>query len=171
MYVGRNTGLSRFYSLDFLTQTIRNTGSFGIIFFTVIYIIGTLMNIPGMIFLFILFLIYDNFYGFSIGYISTLLAMVAHFQFTRSIAGVPFKEIKQPMIRKQLDNLVLHPIRTTVILRLLLFISPPVNYALALSPIRFRYFLLGSMIAMPVNLMLNFALTIYAKDWVIEFLT
>jgi uncharacterized membrane protein YdjX (TVP38/TMEM64 family) len=128
------------------------------------------MNIPGMIFLFILFLIYDNMFGLAVGYVSTLLAMVAHFQFTRSIAGVPFKEIKQPFIKKQLDNLVEKPIVTTIVLRLLLFISPPVNYALALSPIRFRYFLLGSMIAMPVNLILNFAITIYAKDWVIDFL-
>lgn len=127
------------------------------------------MNVPGMIFLFILFLVYDDMSGIAFGYGSTLLAMVAHFKFTRSIAGKPLGEIKQPFIRKQLSNLMHNPVKTTVILRLVLFISPPVNYALALSPLRFKHFLLGSMLAMPFNLIANYLLTVYAKDWMMSF--
>lgn len=142
---------------------------FGLIMFTIVYVIGTLMNIPGMIFLFILFLVYDDALGLVVGYLSTLLSMVAHFKFTRIVAGTPFAEIKQPYVRKQLDQLEAHPLRTTIILRLLLFISPPVNYALAFSGIRFKQFLVGSMIAMPFNLLANYFLTIYAKDWMMSF--
>jgi uncharacterized membrane protein YdjX (TVP38/TMEM64 family) len=168
MYIGRGSEFSQYFGLEFLTQIIQNTGLFGIIMFVVVYIIGTLMNIPGMIFLFILFLVYDDFTGLAVGYVSTLLSMIAHLEFTRAIAGKPLAEIKQPFLRKQLDNLMDHPIRTTVILRLILFISPPVNYALALSPIKFRHFVIGSMIAMPFNLTANFLLTIYAKDWMMK---
>ncbi|MCB9185640.1 MAG: VTT domain-containing protein [Flavobacteriales bacterium] len=168
MYVGRHSGMNRYFGLEYLTQTIKHTGSFGLIMFTIVYIIGTLMNIPGMIFLFILFLVYDDVVGLSVGYISTLLSMIAHFQFTRSIAGNPFGEIQQPFIRKQLNNLMARPIQTTVVLRLVLFISPPVNYALALSPLKFKHFLIGSMLAMPFNLAANYLLTIYAKDWMMS---
>lgn len=169
MYVGRHSTFSHFFHLDFLTQTMRNTGLFGLVMFTVIYIVGTLMNVPGMIFLFILFLVYDDVSGIAVGYVSTLLAMIAHFKFTRSIAGKPLGEIRQPFIKKQLNNLMEKPVRTTVILRLALFISPPVNYALALSPLRFKHFVIGSMLAMPFNLMANYLLTVYAKDWMMSF--
>lgn len=168
MYLGRHSDFSKYFGLDYLTQIIKNTGAFGLIMFTVVYVIGTLMNIPGMIFLFILFLVYDDMVGLTVGYVSTLLSMVAHFEFTRSIAGNPFGEIQQPFIRKQLDNLMAKPVQTTVVLRLILFISPPVNYALALSPIRFKHFLIGSMVAMPFNLFANYLLTLYAKDWMLK---
>ncbi len=169
MYISRHSGVSKYFGLEYLTQTIQNTGSFGLVIFTVVYIIGTLMNVPGMIFLFILFLVYDDVTGLAVGYISTLLSMIAHFKFTRMIAGEPLGEIKQPFIKKQLDNLLEKPLRTVIVLRLILFISPPVNYALALSPVRNKHFLLGSMIAMPFNLMANFLITIYAKDWMMKY--
>jgi uncharacterized membrane protein YdjX (TVP38/TMEM64 family) len=50
MYVGRHSELNQFFGLEYLTQIIQNTGAFGIIMFTLVYVIGTLMNIPGMIF-------------------------------------------------------------------------------------------------------------------------
>ncbi|MCB0756547.1 MAG: VTT domain-containing protein [Flavobacteriales bacterium] len=168
MYVGRHSGFSRYFGLDYLTNTIKNTGMFGIVIFGVVYIIGTLMNIPGMIFLFVLFLVYDGIGGFFIGYASTLLAMMAHFYFTRCVAGEVLKEIKHPLVKKYSDRLTEKPLSTTIILRLILFISPPVNYALAFSSIRSKEFILGSMIAMPVNLTLNYLLTIYAKDWMLN---
>lgn len=170
MYVGRHSGFSEYFSLSYLQQTIQNTGLFGIVLFGLVYVIATLMNIPGMIFLFVLFLVYDGFLGFGIGYISTLASMLAHFYFTRAVAGNVLTEIKHPLIKKYSDKLVEKPLKTTIILRLLLFISPPVNYALALSSIRSKHFVLGSMIAMPVNLTLNYLLTIYAKDFMMNWL-
>ena len=168
MYIGRHSGFSKYFGLEYLTQTIENTGLFGIVLFGVVYVIGTLMNIPGMIFLFVLFLVYDGFGGFCIGYVSTLIAMLAHFFFTRGVAGEVLKEIRHPLVKKYADRLAERPLSTTIILRLLLLISPPVNYALAFSSIRTREFVLGSMIAMPVNLTLNYLLTIYAKDWMLN---
>lgn len=165
MYIGRHSGFSRYFGLEYLTQTIENTGLFGIVLFGVVYVVGTLMNVPGMIFLFVLFLVYDGIGGFFIGYISTLISMLAHFYFTRGVAGEVFKEIKHPLIKKYSDRLAEKPLSTVIILRLLLFISPPVNYALAFSSIKSKEFIVGSMIAMPVNLTLNYLLTIYAKDW------
>ena len=168
MYVGRHSEFSRYFGLDYLMQTIEHTGAFGIILFAMVYVIGTLMNIPGMIFLFVLFLVYDGIGGFCIGYGTTLLSMLAHFYFTRGVAGEVFKEIKHPLVKKYSDRLAEKPLSTTIILRLLLFISPPVNYALAFSSIKSKEFILGSMIAMPVNLTLNYLLTIYAKDWMLN---
>ena len=43
-------------------------------------------------------------------------------------------------------NLDRRPITTVVILRTLLFISPALNYALALSSLQFRHYLIGSVL-------------------------
>lgn len=170
MYLGRHPNFSQYFSLSFLEQTIQNTGLFGIVLFGVVYVVGTLMNIPGMIFLFVLFLVYDGLLGLGIGYVSTLASMIAHLYFTRAIAGNMISEVKHPTIKKYANRLLEKPLQTVIILRLLLFISPPVNYALALSPVRVKHVVLGSMIAMPVNLILNYLLTIYAKDFMMNWL-
>lgn len=168
MYLGRHSQFSQYFGLEYLERTIRNTGMFGIVFFTVVYVVGTLMNIPGMIFLFVLFLVYDGLDGFIIAYATTLLAMLSHFFFTRSFTGKVLSEIEHPIVKKYVKKIADKPLKTTIILRLLLFISPPVNYALAFSPIKLRYFIAGSMIAMPFNILLNYGLTIYAKDWMMS---
>ena len=36
------------------------------------------------------------------------------------------------------------PVTTVIVLRTLLWLAPPLNYALALSSIRFRHYLIGS---------------------------
>jgi uncharacterized membrane protein YdjX (TVP38/TMEM64 family) len=168
MYIGRHSQFSEYFGLKYLEMTIRNTGMFGIVLFTIVYVIGTLMNIPGMIFLFVLFLVYDGLDGFLIAYVTTLLSMLAHFFFTRSLTGKVLTEVDHPLVRKYVHKIAEKPLQTTIILRLLLFISPPVNYALAFSPVKLKYFVVGSMIAMPVNLVLNYGLTVYAKDWMMS---
>ncbi len=168
MAVGRFSSFSQYFTLTYLSEAIVTTGGFGVVVFIMAYIIGTLMNIPGVLFLFILFMVYEPIEGLLIGYIGTLLAMVVHFYFTRALAGEALSEIKQPFIKKQMKKLTATPVRTTVILRLIFFVSPPVNYALALSSVKFKHFLIGSMLALPVNLALNYSLYVFAKDWLVQ---
>ncbi|MGB0369283.1 MAG: VTT domain-containing protein [Flavobacteriales bacterium] len=167
MVLGRYSSLSEYFSLSYLTELIVRSGGFGVVVFIVAYIIGNLMNIPGVLFLLILFLVYEPFEAILIGYAGTIAAMVVHFFFTRALGGKALAEIKQPFIKKQMLRLITKPIITTVVLRLVFFVSAPVNYALALSSIKFRHFLLGSMLALPFNLSLNYAIFIFAKDWLI----
>jgi hypothetical protein len=46
--------------------------------------------------------------------------------------------------RRILSHLDGHPVRTIFLLRLLLWMAPQLNYALALSNVRFRSYLLGT---------------------------
>jgi len=168
MAIGKYSSFSQYFTVGFLSESIVKSGGFGVLIFMIAYIVGTLMNIPGVLFLLIVFMVYDPVDGFIISYVSTLVSMVVHFFFTRALAGEALAEIKQPFIRKQMQKLTATPVRTTIVLRLVLFISPPVNYALAMSSIKFRHFLIGSMIPMPINILLNYALYFFAKDWLIQ---
>ena len=153
-----------FFSLDGLQQIIIDAGPYGVVLFVLLYSAGILMNIPGVLFLFVGFMVYDGVTGLLVGYLASLVGVVIHFYFVRLMGGEALSEIKQPMIRKQMLKLEEHPIRTTFILRLILYVSPPINYGLALSSIRFRDFLIGTILAFPINVLFNYALMIFAKD-------
>jgi uncharacterized membrane protein YdjX (TVP38/TMEM64 family) len=168
MAIGRYSSFSHYFTIGFLSESIVSAGGFGVLVFIIAYVVGTLMNIPGVLFLLIVFMVYEPLDGFIISYVSTMLSMVVHFFFTRALAGEALAEIKQPFVQKQMQKLTATPIKTTVVLRLVLFISPPVNYALAMSSIKFKHFLIGSMIPLPVNILLNYGLYVFAKDWLIQ---
>jgi uncharacterized membrane protein YdjX (TVP38/TMEM64 family) len=51
-------------------------------------------------------------------------------------------------VRRILAQLDDHPIRTVILLRLILSMSPQVNYALALSSVRPRDFFVGSAVGL-----------------------
>lgn len=164
MMVGRYTPLAAYFSFDGLSEAILDAGGFGVVVFILIYAVGTLMNVPGVVFLFIIFMIYPGVEGILIGGVATLVAMIVHFYFVRLMAGKALKEIEQPFIVKMMRKMTDRPIMTTVILRLILFVSPPVNYALALSPIKAKNFILGSVIALPLNILFNYFLMTVAKE-------
>jgi uncharacterized membrane protein YdjX (TVP38/TMEM64 family) len=69
--------------------------------------------------------------------------------------------IERPWLRRMLDRLQARPIRTLVIMRLLLFISPPINYALGLTSLRFRDYAIGS----ALGLALPMATATLLFDW------
>ncbi len=167
MLIGRHPAVSPYFTFETLQRSILDAGAFGVVLFVAVYAAGILMNIPGVIFLFTGFAIYGGFSGIAIGYLATTVSVMLHFAFVRTMAGKAFSEIRQPFIRRMMANMDDHPIRTTVLLRLVLFVSPPVNYALALSNVRWKHFVIGSLAAFPANIMFNYFLMTVARDqWV-----
>ena len=149
MWLAKYTSLSVYFSLDGMQKLIFEAGAYGVTLFIILFAVGIVMNVPGLLFLIIGFMLYGPYKGFLIVYVGSLIAVIAHFVFARSLAGEALGEIKQPFIRKQMEKLKTKPIITSVILRLIFYVSPPVNYAFALSPIRTKDFIIGSAISLP----------------------
>jgi hypothetical protein len=84
------------------------------------------------------------------------------------MAGEALSEIKQPFVRRQMKRLSKSPINTTVVLRLIFYVSPPVNYALALSNIKWYHSLIGTMLAFPLNVLFNYTWMMFGKNWIME---
>ena len=168
MIVGRYSPLSTYFTIEYLEGAIQEAGAFGVLFFVLVYTIGTLMNIPGFLFLFVGFLVYKGIDGVLVGYLASVVAVTVHFFFVRFMAGEALSEIKQPFVRKQMKRLSKSPINTTVVLRLIFYVSPPVNYALALSNIKWHHSLIGTMLAFPFNVLFNYTWMMFAKDWILD---
>jgi len=164
MIIGRHSPLSVYFTLDGLHNAILDAGGFGVALFIILYTVGVLMNLPGVLFLFIGFMIYGDINGLVVVYLASMVAITVHFYFVRFMAGEAFSEIKQPFILSQMKKLEDRPIKTTIILRLIFYVSPPASYALALSPIKAKDFLIGSAISFPASILIYYGLVLFTKE-------
>ena len=84
------------------------------------------------------------------------------FYLVRIVGGRALTEIKQPLLKRALGPLEKHPIRTVALLRAVLWFAPAVNYALGLSAIRYRDYIVGSAIGFLVPMSIFSVLFDYA---------
>ena len=84
-----------------------------------------------------------------------LVSITVSFFVIRGIGGQSLAEIERPFIRRMLSRLDARPIRTVALLRCFLWVAPALNYALAMSRLRFREYFLGSALGLllPMPLM------------------
>ncbi|MCH2042828.1 MAG: VTT domain-containing protein [Saprospiraceae bacterium] len=131
-----------------LEKLVREAGIWGVFIFFGIFLLGTLMNLPGAIFLIFSVIIYGYWMGTILSYFTALLAAWLNFEFARAIGGKALSDLKNKRLRKILAQVDSKPIRTIIILRLILLLSPLINYALALTSIRRSKFIIGNAVGM-----------------------
>ena len=73
-----------------------------------------------------------------------MAAVSVSFVVVRTIGGKPLGAIRSSLAPRILSHLEGHPVRTIFLFRLLLWMAPQLNYALPLSSVRFRSYLLGT---------------------------
>jgi uncharacterized membrane protein YdjX (TVP38/TMEM64 family) len=105
-----------------------------------------LLHLPGMIFIAVARAAFGAVNGFFLGYGASILAVTAPFLLVRGMRTTR-ERAWQPrwrLLRRLLDGVEKHPIRSVAVLRLILWLSPPLDYALAFTSIRTRDYILGS---------------------------
>jgi uncharacterized membrane protein YdjX (TVP38/TMEM64 family) len=138
------TGLSAYLSRDRIRALTAAAGYWGPIVFVAIFCVGELAHFPGAVFVAAAVVAYGRANGGVLAFAGALAAASVSFVVVRTIGGKPFAAIRSPLARRLLSHLEDHPVRTIFLLRLLFWMAPSLNYALALSNVRFRSFLLGS---------------------------
>ena len=115
---------------------------------------GELVHIPGMIFVAAGILAWGQLGGFFVSLLGAVVSVSVSFWVVRALGGKALDRIDKPFMRKMLGRLHARPILTIFILRAIFWVAPPLNYALALSSVRFRDYLVGSTagLVIPVGL-------------------
>jgi uncharacterized membrane protein YdjX (TVP38/TMEM64 family) len=133
-------------------ELVQQAGPAGVALFVLAFAVGELLHVPGLVFVAAAVLAWGRIAGGALAYGGALVAVSFSFAVVRAIGGQPLGEVKQKWVRAMLAQLDKRPIRTVALLRLVLWIAPALNYALALSPIRYRDYVIGSAIglALPV---------------------
>ncbi len=144
-YVGlRATGLSEQIGVGSVRDAVLDAGVWGVALFSVVFALGELVHIPGMVFVAGGILAYGKLTGFAVSWLAAVFSVCVSFVLVRSLGGRLLAEIERPFVTRLLARLDERPITTVLLLRTVLWLAPPLNYALALSNVRFRHYLIGS---------------------------
>ena len=140
------TSIGTWVSLENMQYMVKPTGLWGVLIFIVIFVTAAIMNVPGTPFLLLAILLFGYWKGTFFAYIGALIGAWATFTLGRFIGGKALTEIKNSTVRNLLQEAEVRPIRTLIILRILLQFSPIIGYTLALTNIKQRQYLVGNVI-------------------------
>ncbi|MBK9031439.1 MAG: TVP38/TMEM64 family protein [Myxococcales bacterium] len=127
------------------------------------FVAGSLVGLPGMAFVAGARLAFGPWLGFALAYGGGVLAVTVPFVGARALrrADVPPWRPSGKRLGRLFAQLEAHPLAVVIALRLILWFNAALTYALALSPIRTRHYVLGCAIALaPVV-----ALATFVSGW------
>ncbi len=148
------SGLRNHFNLTFLHQKFVDNALTGLLVFIALFVIGNLIQIPGWIFLGAAVISLDRFWGGLATYVAAIVSCVVTFWVIRSIGGDALRQIKNPYAVHILESLDKRPVTAVFVLRLLMQTAPALNYALAMSGIKFRHYMTGTLLGLPVPIAL-----------------
>jgi uncharacterized membrane protein YdjX (TVP38/TMEM64 family) len=165
--IGKVTGASEQVTVENLRGWMSDAGAWGVLAFVVVFVVGELIQVPGLIFVAAAVLSYGRLEGGVLSHLTAVLSVCFSFALVRFTGGRALAEIELPWARRIMEKLDDHPIKTVVILRATLVLAPPVNYALALSSIKFRDYLIGSALGLIPPILIFVALFDELMRWMV----
>ncbi len=145
LVIGYAAGLSEYLDADRIRALVEPAGAWGFLIFLGLFAAGTTAHVPSWAFIGVATLLWGVTVGALVSYVSALVTISIAFVVVRKVGGQALTAVQRPWVQKVLSRLQDRPILTVAFLRVLpLFLTPGVSYALALTPIRYRDFLIGS---------------------------
>jgi uncharacterized membrane protein YdjX (TVP38/TMEM64 family) len=148
------SGLREQFSLAFLRQTILDNQISGLLIFTLVFALGNLIQIPGWLFLAAAVLALGQVWGGLATYVAASISCVISFLLIRLVGGDALRQMDNRIVNRILGHLDARPIRSVLLARALFQTLPALNYALAMSGVRFRAYLLGTLLGLPLPIAL-----------------
>jgi uncharacterized membrane protein YdjX (TVP38/TMEM64 family) len=143
------SGLRDHFSLSFMRELILRHRAGGLVVFVVLFALGNLIQIPGWIFLAAAVLALGRLWGGAVTYAAAVASCIFTFVTIRALGGDALRLLENRVAVRILRELDAHPVTSVALLRILFQTVPALNYALALSGIRFRDYLVGTLIGLP----------------------
>ena len=143
------SGLRAHFNLQFLQQLIIEHQLSGLIIFILLFSLGNLIQIPGWIFLAAAVLALGPVMGGFATYMAAIVSCVMTFLVIRFVGGDVLRKLDNKIIKRILSHLDERPILSIIFARTLFQTAPPLNYALAMSGIKFREYLAGTLLGLP----------------------
>ncbi len=155
--LAKYTALGMYFDLEVLQGLVQEADNWGLLLFLLVFLIGTLMSVPGAVFVIFAVLTYGYFWGTVLAYSGAVGCALVNFWIARFLGGQSLSEINNKRLQKALLRIETHPIQTVCWLRVFMLLSPVVNYALALTPMKSRQFLVANSLAMifPMTIILG----------------
>lgn len=158
-------GIRAQFSLDALQALILMHPVVGLLLFILLFALGNLIQIPGWVFLAAAVLALGRLYGGIVTYVAACVSCTVTYITIRYLGGNALRELDNSLAQRLLNGLDRHPLASIISLRMLFQTMPALNYALALSDVRFRIYLLGTLLGLPLPIALYCLFFDYLAMW------
>ncbi len=148
------SGMRDHLDLAFLRELILRHRLGGLLLFVLLFAVGNLVQIPGWIFLAAAVLTLGRVWGGAVTYLAAMVSCALTFLAIRALGGDALRLIENRLALKILRRLDEHPVGSVALLRVLFQTMPAMNYALAMSGIGFRQYMLGTAVGLPLPIAL-----------------
>ena len=140
------SGAYEAFDPDSARRWLRDAGAWGGLFFVVAYSCLQPLGVRSILFLLSAPMIWDPFTAFFLSWAGTMGASIAAFGFARFVAREWVQRRLPRGIRRLDDRLVTQGLRTVLLLRLIFYTTPTLQYGLGVSRVAFGPFLLGTVL-------------------------
>lgn len=148
------SGLRDHFNLSFIRQLILQHRIGGVMFFVLLFSLGNLIQIPGWVFLAAAVLTLGRVSGGVVTYIAAVISCAFTFVTIRALGADALRLLQSRVAVRILRELGAHPIGSVALLRILFQTMPALNYALAMSGTKFRTYLIGTLVGLPLPIAL-----------------
>ncbi|MFZ6047834.1 VTT domain-containing protein [Pseudomonas sp. CR3202] len=144
------SGLREHLSLEYLHDILLAHKGWGLVLFALLFALGNLIQVPGWIFLAAAVLALGRVWGGLATYLAATFSCCCTFVVIRVLGGSALRELDNRLARRIIAHLDEHPVAVVTLLRVLFQTVPALNYALSLSGVRFRHYLIGTLLGLPL---------------------
>lgn len=159
--------LSRFADLGIIRSWVAMAGVFGPLVFILICVAGVILHLPEMVMIAAGALLFGGVKGFFLGWAGSIIGSSCTFLFVRFFMRDIFQNSAAGKLSyfQGIDGFLTEKgFRTVLILRVALFMAPPLNWAIAVTSVSFPSYLAGSMI----GIIPGVAITCYAAESIVR---
>ncbi len=126
----------------------------GLVLFCLAFSLGNLLYVPGWVFLVGAVYALGKEWGGVATFIAGLCSSTLSYYIIRQIGGTALRSLNHRWADKIFSHLDERPVLSVALLRLLFQTLPALTYALALADIRFRHYILGTFLGLPIPIFL-----------------
>ena len=144
------TSVTGLFTSEGLRTSLAQRGLWGVAVFIATFAAGQLLRVPSTVFVAAAVAIYGRSLGTVVAVLGAMVSASVTFSVVRAFAGKALVDVQRPIVRRLLTRIDARPVVTVALLRLLFQTAPPLNYALAMTAIRWRDHLVGSLLGLPV---------------------
>lgn len=142
------SGLDAEFSLQAVRDGFARHRAWGLLAFTGLFVLANLAHVPGGFFLVAAVVALGPVWGGLVTYAAACLACITTFAMVRLLGADALRGLKGRLMRRLFAQLDAHPLRSVILLRLCFHSVPALNYALALSGVPWRHYVLGTLLGL-----------------------
>jgi len=144
------SGLREQISLKAVRDGFEQHRLWGFVAFMALFALANLAHVPGAFFLAAAVLALGPLWGALTTYAAACMGCTLTFVIVRGLGADALREFNGRLAWRLFARLDGHPVQSVVLLRLIFQSAPTLNYALALSGVRLRDFLIGTLLGLPL---------------------